>query len=704
MRSHVLRTAVLLTAAVAAIPLGGPLHLRLSNNAVAPEQLERPGLVLADTDAMDWETEGGTPDPPQLQSAEILVEDAATDLDSLAFMEASDSDGSDLDDLRSDDCLPEPLFPATASEAECILPVQIPCAAECFTADETSAPSAGHQYWRHWLFNDPDWLDMCETRARAELVDAEFAETSAQGRADTGAAQAAAAVAGDTVPTAHLDGFNAYVDQDEMQVEDGRVPQHIVPEGRVRWSSAAAQEGVQPSIEHAPVQEQDYQGTVQDIVEDRQSEALHTAPGGVHGHRSDPQYVVADVQVNHGVVNDETEEQQTSQPVESYAQVIPRKRLSSKSSRSKRRISAPRHQLSHAEAEVDSGLAGNTEAGTDGEEAELKRRRQGMIDVQEKQGKFVACDGCPRQFKIESGLIAHKKNGDCKNYHCGKGDCQFYSYDAKTVANHRQTHNKTGVYDVNNPYPCEQCPQRFPRKDHLPRHRATAHPPGPTQVPSLYGSFSSATEETRRNIEIIMSDIARVVPSAVSEMDPAEYAMLVAQIMAEDLKTDLCARNKRPAPRDGHTPNTTPAHSNDAQSGSGGGVPRIGDFPVRPIDNDDDLGYGLPSSSRQQPRQRTETGTGGGSSSQASSSQHRSSQDAERDGESSSSGRHRWMQYASGVPPDSRQRRRTTGRRRPVRWDVHPILPDAPDDETAGSDEDKDAEHENEDEDDLYNN
>ncbi|KAK6428465.1 hypothetical protein LTR95_015388, partial [Oleoguttula sp. CCFEE 5521] len=78
--------------------------------------------------------------------------------------------------------------------------------------------------------------------------------------------------------------------------------------------------------------------------------------------------------------------------------------------------------------------------------------------------------------------------------------------------------------------------------------------------------------------------------------------------------------------------------------------------------------------------------------------------DAERDGDSSSSGRHRWSPYASVVPPDSRQRRRTTGRRGPVRWDVHPILPDAPDDETAGSDEDKDAEHENEDEDDLYNN
>ncbi|KAK6440579.1 hypothetical protein LTR95_003205, partial [Oleoguttula sp. CCFEE 5521] len=538
MHSHVLLTAVLLVAAIAALPLDGPPHLRSSNTAVAHEQLERPGLVPADTDAMDLETEGGTPDAPQLQPAEILVEDAAADLDSLAPMEGSDSDGSELDAMRFDNCPTAPLFTATASEADCILPVQIPCAAECFTADETSAPGAGHRSWRHLLFNDPDWRDLCETRARAALVDAEFAETLAQGRVNAGAAQAAAAVAGDAVPTAHLDGFNAYVDQDEMQGEDGRIPQHLVPEGRVQWVPAAAQEGVQPSMERAPVQEQDYQGTVQDVVEDRRSEALHTAPDGLHGHRSDSGYVAEDMQVDRGVVNDKLVEHQTLPPAESYAKARGRKPLSSKSSPRNRRIFAPRHQLRHADAEVDSRLVGNAETGAEGEEAKLKRRRQGMIDVQEKKGKFVACDGCPRQFKIESGMIAHKKKGDCKNFHCGKGDCQFYSYDAKTIANHRQTHNKTGDYDIDNPYPCEQCPQRFPRKDHVPRHRSTAHPPGPTQVPSLYGSFGSATEETRRNIEIIMSDIARAVPSAISEMDPEEYAMLVAQIMAEDLKTD----------------------------------------------------------------------------------------------------------------------------------------------------------------------
>ncbi|KAK6442229.1 Zinc finger protein plagl1 [Oleoguttula sp. CCFEE 5521] len=675
MRFHIVLATLLRATLVTMLPLNGPPYPTVSNDVAAHAELDDTEATGPDADLMEWEMEARPNDSPQTHFADPLAGVATTDPDSLDPGPGSDNAESELGDLLLEDYFTAAIEDSTIEEATCIFPARLTCAEDYFTGNERLPLDGRSVCWPPHLLDDPHWTEFCETRASAD-------------------AHAAAVISDSVVTAAHMDAFNADVDRNEIPGDGRLIQPHPVPEQNGWSPQDPADIAVQPSIEHTPIQEQEYLGTVQDAVEGREYEAQHTGPDGLHGHRSGPGYVVDQKNVDGAVAGGSTRGRKSLQPIDHDRQAAKQRWLLLMSRLRERLLYGLRDQLRDAVVEAGSGRVQHVDTRYAPDEAGVARRKQDMIDVQEKKGKIVACDRCPRRFKTKPGMLVHQKKNECNKYLCGIGDCPFHSYEAKTVERHRQTHNKTGTYEIDNPYPCEQCTQRFPRKDHLPRHSITAHPPGPTQVPSLEGTFDSAAEEARHNIDTIMSDIARAVPNGASDMDPEEYAMLIAQIMAEDLKTDLCKRNKRPEPNDGHNPETTVGHRNRAQSGSGGGIPPIGDFPVRPIDNADDTGCRLPSSSRPRPCRRTETGTGGGSSSHASSSQHRSSQHAEDDAGRFPSGPRRWSPYASVVPPESRRRRRATERRGPGRWDVHSILPDEPDDEASGSDEDQDAENE----------
>nr|OQO23756.1 hypothetical protein B0A51_09258 [Rachicladosporium sp. CCFEE 5018] len=675
MRFHIVLATLLRATLVATLPLNGPPHPAVPNDFAAHAELDQTESTNPDSDVMEWEMGAPPTDMPQTPFAGPLADVATTGANSLDPGLGSDNAESELGDLQLEEYFTAAIEDSMIDEPTCIFPARLTCAEDYFTGSERLPLDARSFCWPPHLLDDPHWTEFCEARACAD-------------------AHAATVIAESVVPAAHVDAFNADVDQDEIREDNPLLRLHTVLEREDWFPQNPAKVDIQSSTEHTLTQEQEYQGTVQDAVEGREYEAQHTGPDGLDRHNSGPGYGVDQMDVGGDIARDSIEGRQSLQSTHHDRHAARQKWLFLTSLLRERLAYALRDQLRHAIVESGSGRVQHVDVRYAPDEAEVARRKQDMIGVQEKKGKIVACDRCPRRFKTRSGMLIHQKKDECNKYLCGFDDCLFDSYEAKTVERHRQTHIKTGTYEIDNPYPCEQCTQRFPRKDHLPRHSITAHPAGPTQVPSLNGAFKNAAKDPQQSSSTVISDLADAVSSSIPDMDPEEYAMLIAQIMAEDLKSDLCKRNKQPAPNDGHNPENTAEHRNCAQSGSGSGVPRIGDIPVQPIDDEDDLGYRVPSSSRARPSQRTETSTGGGSSSQAGSSQHRSSQHADDDAGRFSSGPRRWSPYASVVPPESRRRRRATDRRGPVRWDVHSILPDEPDDEASGSDEDQDAENE----------